>query len=38
MALRVMAAKPIFLLFNLLAGSMPDGSHKKVLFPLAPDM
>ena len=26
-----------FVLFNLLAGSMPDGSHKKVLFPLAPE-
>ncbi len=26
-----------FVLFNLLAGSMPDGSHKKILFPLAPE-
>jgi valine--pyruvate aminotransferase len=26
-----------FLLFNLLAGSQQDGSHKKILFPLAPE-
>jgi len=26
-----------FVLFNLLAGNMPDGSHKKILFPLAPE-
>jgi len=26
-----------FVLFNLLAGMMPDGSHKKILFPLAPE-
>lgn len=26
-----------FILFNLLAGDMPDGSHKKILFPLAPE-
>ncbi|ATG58376.1 MULTISPECIES: valine--pyruvate transaminase [Pseudoalteromonas] len=26
-----------FILFNLFAGKMADGSHKKVLFPLAPE-
>jgi len=26
-----------FNLFNLLAGEMPDGSHKKILLPLAPE-
>lgn len=26
-----------FYLFNLFAGSFPDGSHKKVLFPLTPE-
>tara|TARA_R110000744_G_scaffold203536_3_gene322431 strand:+ start:7978 stop:9246 length:1269 start_codon:yes stop_codon:yes gene_type:complete len=26
-----------FVLFNLFAGEMPDGSHKKILFPLAPE-
>ena len=26
-----------FVLFNMFAGSMPDGSHKKILFPLAPE-
>lgn len=26
-----------FVLFNLFAGAMPDGSHKKILFPLAPE-
>ena len=26
-----------FVLFNMLAGEMPDGSHKKILFPLAPE-
>ena len=26
-----------FLLFNLLAGAQQDGSHKKILFPLAPE-
>jgi len=26
-----------FYLFNLLAGKQPDGSHKKILFPLAPE-
>jgi valine--pyruvate aminotransferase len=26
-----------FCLFNLFAGTMPDGSHKKILFPLAPE-
>ncbi|NKB41761.1 MAG: aminotransferase class I/II-fold pyridoxal phosphate-dependent enzyme, partial [Ilumatobacter sp.] len=26
-----------FLLFNLLAGPQQDGSHKKILFPLAPE-
>jgi valine--pyruvate aminotransferase len=26
-----------FVLFNLFAGNMPDGSHKKILFPLAPE-
>lgn len=26
-----------FYLFNLLAGDMPDGSHKKILFPLSPE-
>lgn len=26
-----------FSLFNILAGDMPDGSHKKILFPLAPE-
>ncbi len=26
-----------FVLFNMFAGEMPDGSHKKILFPLAPE-
>ncbi|MEL0648480.1 valine--pyruvate transaminase [Pseudoalteromonas agarivorans] len=26
-----------FVLFNMLAGEMPDGSHKRILFPLAPE-
>ena len=26
-----------FVLFNLFAGEMPDGKHKKILFPLAPE-
>lgn len=26
-----------FYLFNLLAGEMPDGSHRKILFPLVPE-
>lgn len=26
-----------FYLFNMLAGHMPDGSHKKILFPLSPE-
>lgn len=26
-----------FYLFNLLAGKQPDGSHKKVLLPIAPE-
>lgn len=26
-----------FYLFNLLAGTMPDGSHRKILLPLAPE-
>jgi valine--pyruvate aminotransferase len=26
-----------FVLFNLFAGEMPDGTHKKILFPLAPE-
>ncbi len=26
-----------FILFNLFAGLMPNGSHKKILFPLAPE-
>jgi len=26
-----------FVLFNLFAGDMPDGKHKKILFPLAPE-
>ena len=26
-----------FVLFNIFAGEMPDGSHKKILFPLAPE-
>ena len=26
-----------FALFNMFAGEMPDGSHKKILFPLAPE-
>lgn len=26
-----------FYLFNILAGDMPDGSHKKILFPMAPE-
>lgn len=26
-----------FILFNMLAGTQPDGSHKRILFPLAPE-